>query len=125
MSTDGRSAADWVGSFRTSAAAWWLPQLVIVAALLLPPAARGVIWVIALAWMGTACLFNSRRCGRMHCRFTGPYYLAMILPTLLLGAGMIPVGFDGWLVLGGAIIIGGKVVWWATERAWGKYSSSA
>lgn len=56
MSTDGRSAADWVGSFRTSAAAWWLPQLVIVAALLLPPAARGVIWVIALAWMGTACL---------------------------------------------------------------------
>jgi hypothetical protein len=125
MSTDGRSAADWVGSFRTSAAAWWLPQLVIVAALLLPSAARGVIWVIALAWMGTACLLNSRRCGRMHCRFTGPYYLAMILPTLLLGAGMIPVGFDGWLVLGGAIIIGGKVVWWATERAWGKYSSSA
>jgi hypothetical protein len=96
MSTDGRSAADWVGSFRTSAAAWWLPQLVIVAALLLPPAARGVIWVIALAWMGTACLLNSRRCGRMHCRFTGPYYLAMILPTLLLGAGMIPLdSMDG------------------------------
>jgi len=61
----------------------------------------------------------------MHCRFTGPYYVAMILPTLLLGAGMIPVEFDGWLVLGGAIIIGGRIVWWATERAWGKYSSSA
>jgi len=28
--------------------------------------------------MGTACILNARRCGRTHCRYTGPYYLAMI-----------------------------------------------
>jgi len=26
----------------------------------------------AIAWMGSVCIMNSRRCGRVHCRFTGP-----------------------------------------------------
>jgi hypothetical protein len=42
-----------------AAAAWWLPQLAIIVALSLPPAIRTVIWAIALAWMGTACVSNN------------------------------------------------------------------
>ena len=71
-----QSSRDWLSSPRTNALAWWIPKAVIVAALFIPPPTRTGIWIIALAWMGTACILNSRRCGRTHCRYTGPYYLA-------------------------------------------------
>jgi hypothetical protein len=117
-----RSSTDWLASIRSSALAWWLPQCAIVAALFLPVPARMAIWVIGLAWMGTACLVNARRCGRTHCRFTGPYYLALIFPVLALGSGAVPLGFPAWLALGGLILIGSKIIWWATERALGRFS---
>jgi len=95
----------------------------MLAGLFVATPARMVIWIVALAWMGTACTLNARRCGRTHCRFTGPYYLAMILPVLAFGEGIIPSGFYGWLALGAVILLGSKLIWWATERAWGKFSS--
>ena len=73
-----QSSRDWLSSPRTNALAWWIPKAAILAALFIPPPARTGIWIIALVWMGTACILNSRRCGRTHCRYTGPYYLAMI-----------------------------------------------
>jgi hypothetical protein len=95
----------------------------IVLGLAVEASARTVIWVVALAWMGTACFLNARRCGRTHCRFTGPYYLAMIVPVLTLGLGVISAGSYAWVVLGVVIVLGDKIVWWATERAWGKFSA--
>src|SRR5262249_7242838 len=59
---------------------------------------------------------------RTHCLFTGPYYLTMIVPVLAVGLGVISLGLYAWIVLGVAIILGGKIIWWATERAWGKFS---
>jgi len=117
-----QASKDWLGSARTNALAWWLPQGAIVTSLIAPVSVRAPIWIIALIWMGTACLLNSRRCGRTHCRYTGPYYLAMIAPVLVLGSGVGAVGFYGWLVLGVLILAGSKIIWWATERAWGKFS---
>lgn len=38
--------------------------------------------------MGLACLANAARCRRMHCYFTGPYFL-----LLALGAG-VAFGYD-------------------------------
>ena len=113
---------DWLSSPRTSASAWWIPKAVIVAALFLPVAARAGIWSIALTWMGTACVLNSRRCGRTHCRYTGPYYLAMIAPVLVLASGIISADFYAWLSLAVLILGGSTIIWWATERAWGKFS---
>ena len=112
---------DWLGNTRTSALAWGGPHAAIVVGLLLDVPWRTAIWSMALAWMGTACLLNARRCGRTHCRYTGPYYLAMILPVFAFGAGIVSVGFCGWLGLGVLIVSGSKVIWWATERAWGKF----
>src|SRR5262245_61652205 len=66
---------DWLSSQRTNTLAWWIPKTIIVASLSIPVSTRAVLWVIALVWMGTACILNSRRCGRSHCRYTGPYYL--------------------------------------------------
>ena len=57
-----------------------------------------------------------------HCRYTGPYYLAMIAPVLVIASGSVSAGLYGWFLLGVLILAGSKIVWWATERAWGKFS---
>ena len=77
----------------------------IVAGLFIPPPARTGMWIVALVWMGTAF-----------------YYLAMIAPVLVLTSGVIPVDFYGWLLLAILILGGSMIIWWATERAWGKFS---
>jgi hypothetical protein len=116
------SPRDWLSSPRTNALAWWIPKGAIVAALLIPPPARTGMWIIALIWMGIACILNSRRCGRTHCRYTGPYYLAMIAPVLVLASGVISVNFYAWLALAVLILGGSMIIWWATERTWGRFS---
>ena len=76
-----------------------------------------------MAWMGGACLINARRCGRTHCRFTGPYYLILIVPVLAHGFNVVSLGSYGWWFLGAAILLGGQLITWATEARWGRYSS--
>src|SRR5437879_1759918 len=97
---------DWLRSPRTNLLAWWTPQAAILAGLFVPVPVRSVIWIIALTWMGTACILDATRCGRTHCRYTGPYYLAMIAPVLVLPSGIISAGFYGWLGLGVLIFAG-------------------
>jgi hypothetical protein len=113
---------DWLGRVYTSAIAWWIPKGAIIAALFAPVLARAAVWTVALIWMGTACILNAKRCGRTHCRYTGPYYLAMIVPVLVLASGVIPVDFYAWVSLAVLILGGSMIIWWATERAWGKFS---
>jgi hypothetical protein len=117
-----RPATDWTGSIQTYTWLWGSRIAIMVAGLLVDVPARTVIWTLALSWKGTACILNARRCGRTHCRFTGPYYLAMILPVLALGLGIVSSGFYGWIALGAVIILGSKLIWWVTERAWGRFS---
>src|SRR5712691_9523333 len=119
--TTARPATDWIASIRTWGLAWGLPSSAIVIGLLVDVPTRTVIWIAALVCMGTACLLNARRCGRTHCRYTGPYYLAMIAPALVLGSDTVSAGIYGWIVLAVLIIGGSKFIWWATERAWGKF----
>jgi hypothetical protein len=123
MPSDATQASrDWLGRTRTKVLAWWIPQGAMLAALLVSVPGRTAIWIVALLWMGTACILNARGCNRTHCRYTGPYYLAMIAPTVVLGSGIVPVGFDAWLILACVVLLGGKLIWWGTERAWGKFS---
>jgi hypothetical protein len=72
--------------------------------------------------MGTACILSARRCKRTHCRYTGPYYLAMTAPVVALGLGIVSAGIYAWVVLGVLILAGSKLIWWATDRAWGEFS---
>jgi hypothetical protein len=67
-----QTSRDWLGSVHTSMLVWWMPKAAILAGLFVSVSARAVIWIIALIWMGTACLLNARRCNRTHCRYTGP-----------------------------------------------------
>jgi hypothetical protein len=97
-----QSSRDWLSSPRTNALAWWIPKAAIVGALFIAPPARAGVWIIALVWMGTACILNSRRCGRTHCRYTGPYYLAMIAPVLVLARGIISADILCMAFVGGS-----------------------
>jgi len=115
-----RGAKDWLASTRTSLIAWWLPLAAMIAGLFVSVPVRTMIWTAALAWMGTACVLNARQCGRTHCRYTGPYYFAMIIP--IVAAAITPLSLYGWAALWIFIITGSGIIWWATERAWGKFS---
>jgi hypothetical protein len=117
-----RTSRDWLRSPRARALAWWVPQGAIVVSLILAVPLRTVIWIAALIWMGMACILNAKQCGRTHCRYTGPYYLAMTVPVLALGTGIFDADLLGWSMLGAIILVGSKLIWWATERAWGKFS---
>jgi hypothetical protein len=117
------STRDWLLHPRTSVFAWWIPHAAIIASLLSPVHVRATVWTVAFIWMGVACILNAKRCGRTHCRYTGPFYLAMIVPVFLLTAGISSVGLSGWLFLGVLVVAGDKIIWWATERAWGKFST--
>ena len=121
MATDTvQSSRDWLRRPRTNLLAWWIPQVAILVGLFAPVSIRTAIWMVALIWMGAACIMNAKRCGRTHCRYTGPYYLAMIVPVLV--SGLVSVGIYAWAALAGVILLGSKLIWWATERAWGKFS---
>ena len=117
-----RTSLDWLGGVYTSLLAWWMPKSVILAGLSFPVSVRAVIWIIARIWMGAACMLNARRCNRTHCRYTGPFYLAMIVPVVVLGIGVVSAGIYGWISLGVFIVVGSGLIWWATERTWGKFS---
>jgi hypothetical protein len=117
-----QSSRDWLRSPHMSLLAWWIPWIAVIAGLLAPVLVRTAIWIVALSWMGTACILNAKRCGRTHSRYTGPYYLAMSAPVVALGSGFVSGGIYAWVVLAGVILLGSKLLWWATERAWGKYS---
>ncbi len=104
-----QTSRDWLGSVHASLLAWWMPKAAILAGLFVPVSFRAVIWINALIWMGTACILNARRCNRTHCRYTGPYYLAMIAPVLAMGG--VSAGIYKWVFLA-VLILGGSWLLW-------------
>jgi len=114
-------AKDWASDWRAFVALWAIPGVAMLAAVLLEPVLRAVVWTAMLAWMGVACLLNARRCGRIHCRVTGPYLLAMAGLVVAYALGVAPLGPHGWSLLGGATVIGFAGLWWGSERLWGKF----
>ena len=118
------NGGDWLNSTGASFLAWWLPKLAIFLTIFVAVSFRTVVWVIALLWMGTACILNAKRCGRTHCRYTGPYYLAIILPVLALAFGPLSASTYTWIALALLILIGGWVIRRVSEQKWGRYSNA-
>ena len=118
------NGGDWLNSTGASFLAWWLPKLAIFLTIFVAVSFRTVVWLLALLWMGTACILNAMRCRRTHCRYTGPYYLAMILPVLALAFGPLSASSYTWAALALLILIGGWVIRWFTELKWGRYSNA-
>ena len=123
---DRGTQRDWAADRATLAAVWGLPALaMLLAVLLLQPMVCCIVWIANLAWMGGACIANARRCDRTHCRYTGPFFLAMTGLVLAHAAGLVPLGSQPWLVLGLLIAVGNAVIWWGSERLFGTYSRRA
>ena len=124
MAKDTQNCAkrDWAGNGLTLAGMWGIPAAVMLLALLLEPWLRAVVWTTMLVWMGWACLQNARRCGRTHCRYTGPFFFAMAGLVVLYASGMVPLGRQPWLTLGISIVAGNALIWWGSERLLGTYS---
>jgi hypothetical protein len=82
---------------------------------------RTVVWTAALSTMGTACTANAVRCGRLHCYITGPFFLVMAVVTLLYGLGIVPLGVNGWSLIGLTILVGAIALCCLPELFFGKY----
>ena len=123
MVDDARQETDWVGSYRSFAVAWGIPIAAMVAAIFFPTPVKTVVWMIALVWMGAACLANASRCGRRHCFYTGPFFLVMAAIAGLHGFGIIPLGSEGWRWLGISVGVGGGLLWYVPEYLWGKFAA--
>ena len=67
---------------------WCLPVALLVAGGAWPD---GMAWLWALAFtvMGTGCLANAWRCGRLHCYVTGPLFALAALWSLLAALGVV------------------------------------
>jgi hypothetical protein len=106
-----------------SALLFWLPiiGLVVSGFFQIGQAWRTGVWVVALAIMGASCVVNALRCGRVHCYVTGPFFLALAIVALLYGIGVIPLGTNGWNLIGGVVLIGALVLCCLPEAFLGRY----
>lgn len=80
-----------------------------------------VIWSASLLIMGGGCIANAARCRRTHCYLTGPFFVLMALATVLYGFGILPLGSNGWNLIGLTTLIGGAVLGCLPEMLFGKY----
>ncbi len=82
---------------------------------------QSALWAVALTTMGVACVANAMRCGRMHCYFTGPFFLGMAIVTLVLGFGKAPLSHGVWNVLYAIVLGGGTALWLLPDVILGMY----
>ena len=94
---------------------------IILTAWLESIASQTLIFASAFAIMGLACVSNARSCGRVHCAFTGPWFLFAAGASVAHGLGAVPLGDNGWVFIGNAGVLGAVILWIATESRWGEY----
>lgn len=123
VNTTEPAASDILRDWRKVALAYWLPiaALLVSGNLNVGAGWRTAVWMVACLTMGGACLLNAFRCGRTHCLFTGPFFIAMSIITLFYGLGLLPLGNGGWNAIGLMLLIGGAALTYGPELVLGKY----
>jgi hypothetical protein len=116
-------AGDLTGGALSSFLFWKLPAVVVVGVALLDVGSVGqaLVWAPSLAIGGAACVANTLRCRRVHCYFTGPFFLLMAAVSLLHGVGALPLGEAGWTWIELVTLIGGITLGYLPELVWGRY----
>lgn len=75
--------------------------------------------LVAAAFIGTfglACYLNGRRCGALHCRVSGPGYLAVAALAVASAAGLVGVGQNAIMALFAAVFVGSYLLEFAVDR---------
>jgi len=116
--TEGRS--DWASGLR-GCLIWGIPAVALFAS---PQRYLVIAWPVLLTFMGAACILNARRCGRVHCYLTGPFFLLLAVLSLLYGVGMLPLGAHGWSTLSALLVIGSVLLICVPEWLVGRYRTS-
>jgi hypothetical protein len=57
----------------------------------------------------------------VHCYFTGPFFVVMAIVALFYGLGFVPIGGDGWNILGLTVVVGALLLWFIPEFFFGRY----
>ena len=112
---------DWASGVR-GCLIWGIPAALLIMS---PVQYFVIVWPAALTFMGLACLLNARRCGRVHCFVTGPFFLLLALVGLLYGLGVLPLGARGWSMLSIGLVVGSVVLICVPEWLFGRYRASA
>lgn len=102
-------ALDWTCRPTSAFLGWGLPIALGLSSNGLPDSLKAggiavLVWAIAYAWMGTACLVNAGRCHRLHCYMSGPVLLLAALVTGLGGLGIVPLGPNGLNIVAGSAL---------------------
>jgi hypothetical protein len=115
---------DWLNDKIVSSLLWRLPPLVIVVTAFIDIGStfRAVAWAGSLLVMSGGCFANAARCGRLHCYFTGPFFLFMAAIALLHGFEVIPFGTSGWWWIGASAMLGALSLSYVPEWISGKYA---
>jgi len=77
-----------------------------------------IAWSVSFAVMGTACVVNAVRCGRVHCWFVGPWFLLTAAITVL---RYLDVTTLSWPTIVNGGLLGAIFLYVASENVWGKY----
>ncbi|HEY1773611.1 MAG TPA: hypothetical protein VGH91_10520 [Gammaproteobacteria bacterium] len=100
---------------------WGVPVAVLALSAHMGGLYPTIAWPLALVFMGAVCLVNARRCGRLHCFLTGPFFLLMAVLSLLYGLGIMDLGRRGWSDLSLALLVGAALLICVPEQLFGKY----
>lgn len=100
---------------------WQLPWLAFIVGLFVGPLLRTFLWTGAFTIAGLACLKNALQCGRVHCYFTGPFYLLMAAISFAYGVGLLSFGSDGWGNIAISVLFGALILRYVPERIMGQY----
>ena len=124
MTSNACEQNDWCRSTTSSIVAWGIPIAGLILSSSLARSWMPIVWPVSLIWMGTACLLNVRRCGRLHCYTTGPFFYIMAVISALHGFEVVDLGPSGWSWISGITIVGGVGLTWVPELVFGRYRSS-
>ncbi|HEY4256996.1 MAG TPA: hypothetical protein VGM66_07280 [Candidatus Udaeobacter sp.] len=121
ISNFGGPERDLLCSGQSAFLLWCVPWLVFALGFGARHWLKTILWSTSLAVMGAACLLNASRCGRVHCRFTGPFFILCAVVSLGYGVGLLPLGPSGWKWIGVGTIIGGLALCCIPELFLGRY----
>ena len=120
----GERPPDWTRGAR-GCLIWGIPAGILFASSSIEGDLLVIVWPPVLTFMGVACLLNARRCGRVHCYVTGPFFLLLAGLSLLYGLGMLRLGAHGWSILSAVLLLGSAVLICVPERLFGRYRPSS
>ncbi len=100
---------------------WVLPQIIMLLSYLAETPLLGWVWASCLFIMGVGCVINAYRCGRLHCFFTGPFFILGASWSIAHEIGLITMDDNGWLIIGITMLIGGCSGTYIPEWIWGQY----